>query len=162
MKWQGKLRQGEIVNGVPSPNQQEIADKWLNDKRYGFICAPPRTGKSVLSVYIACTLGLKTLIIAHQNELLENFMKSFVRDTNLLQLREETGRDIIKIIKNTDKDFTDDLDVALITYQKFIKEATKDRKIKDYLKGKYGLVIIDEAQLVPEIFSYIQLCQLLQ
>ena len=145
LKWQGKLRQGEIVNGVPSPNQQEIADKWLNDKRYGFICAPPRTGKSVLSVYIACTLGLKTLIIAHQNELLENFMKSFVRDTNLLQLREETGRDIIKIIKNTDKDFTDDLDVALITYQKFIKEATKDRKIKDYLKGKYGLVIIDEA-----------------
>ena len=48
LKWTGKLRHGEVINDVQSANQEEIVEKWLSeDKRYGFIQAPPRTGKCV-------------------------------------------------------------------------------------------------------------------
>lgn len=140
--WTGNLREGEMVNGVISANQVEISENWLRkDKRYGFIMTPPRTGKSVLSVNISCQLGLKTLFLAHQTELLENFYKSWERDTNLLELREKTGKKLVSII-NKDSDFTEDLEVALVTYQKFIRDFEKIRK---NLLGKFGLVIIDEA-----------------
>lgn len=105
LKWTGQLRHGEMVNGVPSANQEELVEKWLQPhKRYGFIQAPPRTGKSVCGVYLSCAIGYKTLFVAHQTELLENFYKSFVRDTNLLELREETGKEIVSII-NSPKDY---------------------------------------------------------
>lgn len=143
LKWTGHLREGEIVNDVKSANQKEIAEKWLDpSRRWGFIQAPPRTGKSVLAVNIACTLGLKTIFIAHQNELLENFYKSWLRDTNLEELRKETGKPIVGII-NKKKDF-EGLDVALVTYQKFIRTASQE-DIKTYIKGKFGLAIVDEA-----------------
>lgn len=147
LKWTGKLRHGEMVNGVPSANQEEIAEKWLQPhKRYGFIQAPPRTGKSVLGVHLSCQIGYKTLFVAHQTELLENFYKSFERDTNLLELRESTGKEIVSII-NSPKDYEKmkDLDVALVTYQKFIREDTRDELIKNYIKGRFGFVITDEA-----------------
>lgn len=38
-----------------------------------------------------------------------------------------------------------DLDVALVTYQKFIREDTRDKLIKEYIKGRFGFVITDEA-----------------
>ena len=142
LKWTGHLREGEIVNDVKSANQKEIVEKWLDPgRRWGFIQAPPRTGKSVIAVNIACTLGLKTIFIAHQNELLENFYKSWLRDTNLEQLRKETGKPIVGII-NKKKDF-EGLDVALVTYQKFIRTASQE-DIKKYIKGKFGLAIVDE------------------
>lgn len=147
LKWTGQLRHGEMVNGVPSANQEELVEKWLQPhKRYGFIQAPPRTGKSVCGVYLSCAIGYKTLFVAHQTELLENFYKSFVRDTNLLELREETGKEIVSII-NSPKDYEKmkDLDVALVTYQKFIREDTRDKLIKEYIKGRFGFVITDEA-----------------
>ena len=147
LQWTGELRHGQIVNGVPTADQVGITEKWLDPaKRYGFIRAAPRTGKSVIGVYLSCKMGLKTLFIAHQKELLENFYKSWLRDTNLEQLRAETGKEIVAIIEDS-KDYNKllELDVALCTYQKFIREDTRDELIKKYLKGRWGFVIIDEA-----------------
>ena len=109
---------------------------------HSFIANGLTSHNSVLAVNIACTLGLKTIFIAHQNELLENFYKSWLRDTNLEELRKETGKPIVGII-NKKKDF-EGLDVALVTYQKFIRTASQE-DIKTYIKGKFGLAIVDEA-----------------
>lgn len=145
LKWTGKLRQGEVVNGVPSANQVELVNTWLKpEKRYGFIQAAPRTGKTVCANYISMTLGLKTLIIAHQHELLVNFMDSLVRDTNLTELQEQTGRQIAKIMDSKKDLEKEDYDILLFTYQSFIREAS-DEDFKKYIKGKFGLVIVDEA-----------------
>lgn len=144
LKWTGKLREGEIVNDVKSANQKEIVDKWLGKKRYGFIQAPPRTGKTVIANCISMSLGVKTLIIAHQNELLVNFMDSLKRDTNLLELREQTGKEIAKIMESKKDLEKEDYDILLFTYQSFIREANEE-DIKKYLKGHYGLIIVDEA-----------------
>ena len=92
-----------------------------------FIIAPPRKVKSVIRVSISCKLKVKTLIIANQIDLLQNFYKLFERDTNLLQLRQEFNAPIVKIVESP-KEFQDFLnnpekyDVVLTTYQRFIKE----------------------------------------
>lgn len=145
LKWTGKLRHGEVINDVQSANQEEIVEKWLSeDKRYGFIQAPPRTGKTVVANNISMQLGVKTLVIAHQNELLVNFMDSLKRDTNLLELREQTGKEIAKIMESKKDLEKEDYDILMFTYQSFIREASEE-DIKKYLKGHYGLIIVDEA-----------------
>lgn len=144
LKFTGKLRQGEIVNDVKSADQVTIVRQWLSsENRYGFIQAPPRTGKTVIGCYISCRMGFKTLICAHQHELLENFYKTYQGMTNLKDLQAETGKEIVKIIeKPKDLKEIENLDVVLITYQSFIHS---EQKVKDYLYGKFGLVIVDEA-----------------
>lgn len=145
LHWIGQLRQGEVVNGVQSANQQLLVNTWLSEeKRYGFVQAPPRTGKTVCANYISMQIGYKTLIIAHQHELLENFMKSLKRDTNLLELQEQTGKEIAKILEKKKDLGKEDYDILMFTYQSFIREAS-DEDFKKYIQGHYGLVIIDEA-----------------
>ena len=145
LHWIGQLRQGEVVNGVQSANQQLLVDTWLSEeKRYGFVQAPPRTGKTVCANYISMQIGYKPLIIAHQHELLENFMKSLKRDTNLLELQEQTGKEIAKILEKKKDLGKEDYDILMFTYQSFIREAS-DEDFKKYIQGHYGLVIIDEA-----------------
>ena len=145
LMWVGQLRHGEEVNGVKSADQQTLVDTWLQEnKRYGFIQAPPRTGKTVCANYISMKLGYKTLIIAHQHELLENFMKSLKRDTNLLELQEQTGKEVAKILEKRKDLGKEDYDILMFTYQSFIREASNE-DFKNYILGHYGLVIIDEA-----------------
>lgn len=151
--WTGQLRQGEIVNDIKSANQVQIVKQWLSpENRYGFIEAPPRTGKSVIGNFIAVRMGFRTLYIAHQKELLENFYKSLLRDTNLKEVEERTGKTIAKIIeKPKDFELIKDLDFCLITYQSFIHDFSK---IKTYLNGNFGLAIIDEAhQAGAEVYA---------
>ncbi len=138
----GRLKTGEIENGIPTPNQKYIVDKWLQ-KGYGLIVAPPRTGKSVIGTAISCALKVRTLIITHQESLLHNFYKAYETMTNLPELRKQAGKELVKIIESVDE-ITDDLDVALITYQKFIRKETSEERIDKFLKNKFGLFIVDE------------------
>lgn len=136
-----------------SENYEKVVSISEGEKKYVYdVCVPESheflsnglvSHNSILGVYLSCTLGVKTLFVAHQNELLENFYKSWERDTNLKELREKTGKKIVGIIEKP-KDF-EDLDVALVTYQKFIREATRDKLLKDYIVGKFGFLVVDEA-----------------
>lgn len=145
LKFTGTLRTGEIVNGLPTANQQYLVDKWL-EKGGGIIEAQPRTGKTVIGVYISCFLGRKTLITANQSDLLDNFYKTYLSMTNLLELRQQTGREIVKVVKKmSDLEKEDeDYDVILVNYQKFIKDASGSTRINRYLKGKYATLVVDE------------------
>mgnify|MGYP006421761551 CR=1 FL=1 len=148
IKWIGKLREGEIVNGQTSANQKELVDKFLK-KNYGIIQAAPRTGKTVIGINIAIRLGKRTLIIAHQRDLLENFLDTIKGNekrgkkamTNVPVIEEALNREIVGIVDDI-KDI-DKYDIAMINYQKFISKYG-DKRIKDYLYNKFGFVIIDE------------------
>ena len=142
LEFTGTLRTGEIVDGVPTANQAYLVNSWL-EKKHGVIEAKTRAGKTVVATYLASHLGVKTLIVAHQTELLENFYKTFESLTNLKQLREETGKAIVKVVNNMD-DFDDELDVVLVNYQKFIRKESGQDRIDSLLKGKFGLLVVDE------------------
>lgn len=134
-------------HGNPRVNQQEVCETWLKHKN-GAIKAQPRSGKTVMAVYCACELGVKTLIIAHQYELLNQFRETFVGSetshrramTNVAQLEKKNRKPIFKIIEKM-SDFDQNYDIAAITYQSFIRDFSR---IKQYVNGRFGLLIVDE------------------
>ena len=140
-----------VKEKVFTGEEKEVFDLEVPES-HSFIANGIVSHNSVIGNYIAVRMGFKTLYIAHQKELLENFYKSLVRDTNLKQIEEETGKTIAKIIeKPKDFELIKDLDFCLITYQSFIHDFSK---IKTYLIGNFGLAIIDEAhQAGAEVYA---------
>jgi superfamily II DNA or RNA helicase len=114
----------------------------------GMIKAPARSGKTVIGVYIALRLGLKTLVLSHQGELLDQFYDTFKKFTNLEEVarfhknpvvKKASGGNIVDLVKA-------DTDIILAPYQTFIskKGQLRLKEIRNY----FGLVIVDEVHLV--------------
>ena len=114
---------------------------------YGVLRAPPRAGKTVMATWLTCKLKKKTLILAAQQEWLDEFYRTFVGDdqnapmTNVPDIEQFESRAIIKNSCKTVKDF-EDHDICLATYQTFITPG--GRKKLRQIKKLFGLVIIDE------------------
>ena len=68
LKFQGKLRDQQLV---PVKNFLEAANNPL--KRGGIISVPCGFGKTIMSVYIACELKVKTLFVSHKDFLNQQF-----------------------------------------------------------------------------------------
>lgn len=135
LKFVGKLREHQ---------KQPIAK--IIDVGYGVLKAPPRAGKTVMAVKISCALGLKTLIVAAQQEWLDEFYRTFCGNeteepmSNAPDIEKFEGRKIVGMCK-TVADF-EKYDVCLATYQTFITAG--GRKKLTQIKNLFGLVIIDE------------------
>jgi len=76
--------------GVLRTNQTPIVDKILNileknNHVNGIIRARPGIGKTIVSIYIAAKLGLKTCIIVDNNSLLEQWIKAIYDFTTLTE-----------------------------------------------------------------------------
>jgi superfamily II DNA or RNA helicase len=97
----------------------------------------------LMMVAAAIKLGYKTLIIAHQTELLDQFMKTLRKFTNYRDLREKYGRRNIAGICHSFEDFKR-YDICLINYQHFIRKGSGERRLKAINK-LFGTVIGDEA-----------------
>lgn len=104
--------------------QQELIDELLKDFRSGIIKAKPRFGKTVVTVYLATKLRLKTLITAHQEDLLEQFYEEFVAFTNLMEIQAPLGtgkakKDARGRIVGFFRDYRnpEELDVCLLCWQ---------------------------------------------
>ena len=132
--------------------QQEAVAEWLKFKQ-GIIKAPPRFGKTLSAIYILTRLKVKTLIIAHQIDLLEQFHASFLAFTNVTDLvdvkpkqkkKDATGR-IFGFFN--DYDNPEELDVCLLCWQTFASKAHGMERITKYASS-YGLVIVDECHRV--------------
>lgn len=126
--------------GTPYDYQEEAVNEMLKHE-HGVLCSAPRTGKTIMSVMVTCRLKQKTLIIAHQDDLLKQFYKTFQTFTNCDSLTTKKGKPVV-VIANKRKDFFSGADVVLVTYQKFIREVGK--KLLNKLAKKYGLIITDE------------------
>lgn len=125
-------------------NQRRVVRKWLR-YRYGQLKAPARSGKTVMACYIACRLKVKTIIVAHQIDLLKQYMTTFENHTNLKHIRRVTGKPVVGILKRIDWANIKKYDVILTTYQSLMKH--KGWKVLEENSNSFGLVEIDECSL---------------
>lgn len=135
LKFTGKLRDNQ-----KEPIRDAIA------AGYGVLKAPPRAGKTVMAAAIACRMGYKTLILAAQQEWLDEFYRTFMGNdsipamTNAPEIAQFESMAIVGHCKTVD-DFARH-DVCLATYQTFITPG--GRKKLDAIKSMFGLIVIDE------------------
>ena len=117
-------------------SQQEAADEWFT-KRFGVLRASPRFGKTITSIYLITKLGLKTLIVTHQKDLLEQYHNSLLKFTDIEQQRDallEYHHGKVNTRKKRDArgqicgyfqdyDNPEELDVCLLCWQTFASAA---------------------------------------
>jgi hypothetical protein len=121
----------------------------------GYLKSPPRTGKTVMACAIALTLKRKTIIIAHQEDLLigkgqliTTFTEPTAKNAPINPGRHFTnlhkfiakGKTPIKFCR-TLKDFQE-TDICLVTYQMFLHP--RGKKLLSQIKSMFGLMIVDE------------------
>lgn len=130
------------------PHQVELSETFFKHN-YGLIEAPPRTGKTLLLLYICIMLGQRTVILANQHEFLDQFLdhihgnvkEGIPKCTNLPELEKKHGRKLYGFPK-TDEDF-ETFQIMVCTYQQFISEKNgRDRFNK--IKNNVGTVGVDE------------------
>lgn len=73
IKFNGSLRDGTKVDGFNTVDQRGAVEAWWKNGKSGILCAPPRSGKTVMSTFAYCKLGVRTVIITHSRDLLNQF-----------------------------------------------------------------------------------------
>lgn len=121
--------------------QKRGVQSWLRH-RYGLIRAPARSGKTVMAVYIASKLGLRTLILAHREDLLIQFEEAFYRFTDLEEVQRYLG--YLLLARSSSKHF-DQAPIGLATFQYFIRSPERLTEARK----RYGLIVVDESHHVP-------------
>jgi superfamily II DNA or RNA helicase len=87
---------------------------------------------------LVCKLKQKTLIVAKQREWLDQFIVAFRDFTNISELEKADGKPHIGWIKKWSD--IEKLDIAVVTYQRFIKHPDIVKKYRD----AFGIVFVDE------------------
>jgi len=131
LTFKGVLRdyQGPIVEKV---------HKYMLEKGGGLLSVPCGRGKTLMAIYLACVLKVKTLVIVHKSFLLEQWIKSIQAFTNAT-----VGSIHGTTIDVKDKDFV----IGMI--QSISMKTYDDDVFKDF-----GLVIYDEAHhCASKVFS---------
>ena len=131
-KFIGTLRkeQPEAIKAVLDIYQKQ---KFVN----GILKCVPGFGKTVISAYIASKLGLKTCIVIDNENLLQQWLESFLTFTDLKP--EEIG-----LIKG--KHFVIDRPVVIASVQTLLSKIKTDmsKNFKIIDEARFGLVIFDE------------------
>ena len=128
--------------------QKEAISKWAGSGFGGMITAPARSGKTVLGAYITVRLGLKTLILCHQIELVDQFYTTFKKFTDGTAVSKFQPKPrVVRAIGGNIVDLVEqDIDVILSTYQTFL--SIKGQQRLEDVRNSFGLLIVDEAHLV--------------
>lgn len=138
----------DLYDGTPAPdgttriNQQKAVEDWLEGGGIGVIQAGARSGKTVLACVIAVKVGLKAIVIADNSTLLDQFWDTFCGTGKERVVATNIPPERVVLI-NKMEDFLKPHDVALVNYQKFIRDSA-DARIAAFINGKYGLLIGDE------------------
>ncbi len=129
--------------------QLEAAKKWYKSK-FGFIVAPPRSGKTILMLYLMIKLGKVSVLLASQHEFLNQFLEHVEEFSNLPELQRSTKSKLFGFPK-TEKDFKT-MQIMCCTYQQFMNNREKFK----WLAKRATTVFIDEAHKAnAEEFSII-------
>lgn len=153
IQWTGKLFGKNHIdeNGLPRINQKALVKEYRQKGNEGILRALPRAGKTVMAIYLAIKAGERFVVIANRKELLKQFYwtmvgyphkPNFKPVTNIPDLREETGREIIRLVeKPADIKSLKNVDILLINYQKGVHDPSR---IQEIISAGYSTVIIDE------------------
>lgn len=143
---------GFEVTATLKPEQVRIFDEVMSglqqlshggyQEPYGLLEAPPRTGKTLILIAIAAALGLRTLVLANQDDLLKQFIGDLEDHTNIKDVCFTEGWTSYGIAKKVDQLL--EYDIALITYQSLANEENGALKLAA-IKNSFGLVLVDEA-----------------
>lgn len=109
-----------------------------NDFNYGILQAAPSSGKSFISLYCASKLKQKTLILVDMTLLIDQFVDSILKFTDVRE--NEIG-----YVRGQEKDYKDKK-IVLGTIQTLTKPENKN--IVDYLSDNIGFVICDEVHIM--------------
>jgi superfamily II DNA or RNA helicase len=123
-------------NGDLRPLQKEIINKvvpYIKINDGGVLVLPCAAGKTVLSLYLASILKVKTLVIVHKTFLLNQWKERAEQFTNAT----------IGILQQNKIDI-DGKDIVIGMLQSIAKDKYDDEIFKDF-----GLVIFDEAHHAP-------------
>ena len=140
----------QFKNGKTWRPYQPTAVETLLSRDDGILQAPPRSGKTLLIVGAICMERQKTIVFAHQTDLLLQLLDTFEEFTNLLELEKKAEKKIVGFCEDWD-DF-EKLDVVLCTKQTFdnLKNRHKAKKIQHL----FGSVYIDEVHLLAaDVYS---------
>ncbi|MCX6897017.1 MAG: DEAD/DEAH box helicase family protein [Verrucomicrobia bacterium] len=134
--WENQLQVIKNVLGKCTKNDRNVyVPEDMNKTYNGIIEAPPRTGKTFIVLNLALSLGHKTLILAHQKELLNQFMKDIQKRTNFDEVENSYG------FCKKEQDFYQ-YDICFATYQTFI--SLEGKKKLQNVKRLFGSIFIDE------------------
>lgn len=130
------------------PHQKKLADDFLR-KKYGLLEAPPRTGKTVMLLYLGWKLGQRMLLLANQHEYLQQFLwhiegnpdEGIPKCTNLPELSAKYGRKLYGFPKKPE-DF-ENMQFMVMTYQQFISEINGNKRFAQLVEH-IGTVAVDE------------------
>jgi superfamily II DNA or RNA helicase len=129
--------------------QVKLTETFMKRGAYGFMVAPPRSGKTPSMLSIAITKGLKTLVVASQHAFLQQYIwhiegneqQSIPRCTNLPFLQRKYGKKLYGFPK-TDEDY-ENFQFFFMSYQSYISAKGQDRLKK--IMPLIGMLQIDEA-----------------
>ena len=129
---------GELRSVVQKEAVRKSLDKLQNDGG-GVLCLPTGTGKTVIALYIACAIKVKTLIVVHKQLLMDQWAEriaQFVPHARVGRLQQNNigveGCDIVVGMLQS---------IAMRQYEPEVFEG-------------FGLVILDEVHVVPApVFS---------
>lgn len=113
----------------------------------GVLVAPMRSGKTVMLVHSVCTAKQRCIIFAHQGDLINQFYKTFVDGTNLVELEKECGRKIVH--KATRVEDFGEYPIVLATYQMLLDHHLVGKKIPDTVFNNHSRIYVDECHRVP-------------
>jgi hypothetical protein len=147
LKFTGKLYTGKVIDDRRTVNQEQIVKDWLR-RQGGIIEVPPRGGKTAIAAKIICEMGVKAVVVCSLRSLLKQFRRTFRGNrkypafTNAKQIERQTGRPVVGLVEKM-SDF-EGLDVALVNYQKFIRNEQSIARIREYINNHYSLIFVDE------------------
>lgn len=147
IKFTSKLRENQV------PMVGTVLDIYKkNGHVNGIIKAFPGAGKTVIAAYIAAQIGLKTLIVVDNSQLMKQWIKTFVDFTNLTV-------DDIGIIQQ--KSFGIDRPVVIAmaqTVQSYLKKGVAE-SFNLFDKAGFGIIFFDEVHTTSSanVFSKISL-----
>lgn len=131
-KFNGELRDKQ------KPITGEVLERFHNENCInGIIKLPPGFGKTVLSIYLAYKIGLKTCIIVDNSDLMKQWIKEIIKFTNLTE-------DDIGIIKQ--KLFVTDKPITIAMSQSLLSKLRNNfhKTFHSFDDSKFGLIIYDE------------------
>lgn len=123
--------------------QKQAIDAALKAK-HGVICAPPRSGKTVIATALISKLAKKTIIIASQREWLNGFLETFIGSKTQSGFT-DIDKSRIGFCK-TEAD-ADKYDICLATPQTFYSE--KGMQLLRKIYNKFNVMVIDEVHFMP-------------